>query len=269
MSKQISIIGCGWFGLPLAEELLKSDYRIKGTTQSNDKLNRLKEKGIVSFFLRVTENAIQGNIEDVLSGSDTLVLNIPPGLRKDPKTNYVKKIKQLVPFIEKAEVKQVILISSTSVFKDEYVFPLITQDTEPKNTSSKARQLIEVETIFLTNQKFRTTVLRFSGLIGADRHPAKMLAGKTNIKNPEAPVNLVHLIDCVGVVAHIIENNLNPQVFNLSYPYHPTRKVYYTGQCKKLSIPAPIFNEADKSVGKVIDSCGLEKALDYKFKMPI
>ena len=46
--EKISILGCGWLGLPLAKSLLAKGYKIKGSTTSESKLeakfNRLSIK---------------------------------------------------------------------------------------------------------------------------------------------------------------------------------------------------------------------------------
>jgi len=41
---QISILGCGWLGLPLAKAILENEFSVKGSTTS-------REKPIDSFFL--------------------------------------------------------------------------------------------------------------------------------------------------------------------------------------------------------------------------
>ena len=49
MNKNISIIGCGWLGFPLAKHLIRLGYHIKGSTTSKDKLTKLESEGIEAF----------------------------------------------------------------------------------------------------------------------------------------------------------------------------------------------------------------------------
>ena len=37
----ITILGCGWLGLPLAQTLVKEGYSVKGSTTTEDKLEVL------------------------------------------------------------------------------------------------------------------------------------------------------------------------------------------------------------------------------------
>lgn len=263
LNKQIAVIGCGWFGLPLAKRLVSSGYRVKGTTTSVEKINTLQQEGIVPYLLQIDEHAVSESIEEVLNNCSTVIINIPPGLRKQPDKNYVAQMARLIPYIEASGVKQVLYISSTSVFEDEPHFPIITDKTMPNGKSYSAKQLIKTERLFQNNAHFTTTVLRFSGLIGDDRHPAFSLSGKSNISNPMAPVNLVHLNDCINISLHIIEQQIWNEIFNIAHPFHPNKLDYYKVACKNFNITHPEFNTSTQSVGKIIGSSKMVQKLNY------
>ena len=269
MIKNISIIGCGWLGLPLAKELLAADYHLKGSTTSVEKLEDLKSFGIDPYIVKLTEEGIQGDIEACLSGSEILVFNIPPGLRKNPESDFVMQMRLLIPYIENSSVEKVIFVSSTSVYGDEESLPTITEDSIKNPDSEAGRQLLQVEELFQKNGHFKSTILRFSGLFGGNRHPAKYLSEKTNIQNPKAPVNLIHLEDCIGIIKQIIEKEIWNETFNASSTPHPSRRDYYTSICKAKNLPLPIFVQNSISKGKYIDSTKLERLLDYKFQVKI
>ncbi len=127
------------------------------------------------------------------------------------------------------------------------------------------------------NPNFKTTVLRFGGLIGEDRHPIKFLAGRENLENPEAPINLIHQLDCIGIIEAIIchpeisgqNDKLSfGEIFNAVAPFHPTRKVYYSQKALELNLPKPEFNENKPSVGKIISSEKVTTILGYVFQKP-
>ena len=178
MKKQISILGCGWLGLSLGSFLVKSGFKVKGSTTSDDKLDPIKRKSIDGYILRLNETGISGHYSECLQGSETIIINIPPGLRKNPSKNHVEEIKHLVTEIEKKHIKNVLYISSTSVFANESHFPTITNLTLPNASSNSAQQLIEIEKILRNNTNFSTTILRFGGLFDHERHPATYLSGR-------------------------------------------------------------------------------------------
>ena len=164
MKKQISIIGCGWLGLPLAKCMVSEGFVVKGSTTSEEKLEFLKKAGILPYIISLNENEIVGNYSGFLDESEIIVINIPPGLRKKPGKNHVTEIQNLIEAIEKSNVTKVLYISSTSVFKNEVDFPVISNYTEPNNTTNSAKQLIEIEKKLINNSNFKTTILRFGGL---------------------------------------------------------------------------------------------------------
>lgn len=269
LNKRIVIIGCGWLGFPLAKCLVKKGFKVKGTTTSKDKLQELLEYNIEAEFLRITPQGITGNVHEILSESDVLVLNIPPGIRKNPAHNHLAQIKNLIPYIEASQIKKVLFVSSTSVYADEETFPEITEGTVPNPQSESGKQLLMVEKLLKANSGFNTTVVRFAGLFGDDRHPAIHLSGKTQLKNATAPVNLIHLQDAIEIIERIIKLDIFGETFNASTSPHPTKEMYYTEVCKTLNLSVPRFNHDQKNKGKIILSDKLERILNYEFQIKL
>lgn len=262
--KKISILGCGWLGLPLAKALLTNGFLVKGSTTTVAKIAVLESYGIQPFHIIVKENEIIGNIEGFLENSEILIIDIPPKLRGNSSENFIYKIKHLLPFIENSSIENVVFISSTSVYADDN--SIVTEETITKPESESGKQLIEVEQLLLNNKIFRTTILRFGGLIGDDRHPVYFLAGRKNIENPNAPINLIHQKDCIGIILKIIETNSWNEIFNVVAPFHPTRKEYYSQKALEFNLEIPEFDESKPSVGKLISSEKIEKILGYNFQ---
>ena len=271
---KISILGCGWLGFPLAKKLIETGYEVKGSTTSESKLEVLKSYKIEPFLIELSENRIIGTISDFLNDSEILIIDIPPGLRKDAATSvgktFVNKIKTLLPFIENSNIEKVIFVSSTSVYGDTETISTVIEESELNPDTESGKQLVEVENIFRNNRNFETTIIRFGGLIGEDRNAIKMLTGKTNIANPEAPINLIHQEDCIGIICEMLKpvqyDKPWNETFNAVAPFHPTRKEYYTKKAITLNLPKPEFSENEPSIGKIVSSEKLERILGYKFK---
>ncbi len=269
MNRQVSIIGCGWLGLPLAKKLVARNYKVKGSSTSEDKIHLLKSLEIEAFYVELTKETVKGDIQGCLDASEILILNIPPGIRKHPESDFVNQISHLIPHIEKSTIQNVIFISSTSMFRDGESIPLITEESIPNPDTESGRQLFKVERMLQGNGHFSTTILRFGGLFGDLRHPANFLSGKTHVKNPEAPVNLIHLDDCIGIIGSIIQKNCWNQIFNASTTPHPSKMEYYTSVCKAMDLPLPKFERTSPSKGKIVDSTKLVQLLDYGFKVKL
>lgn len=276
---KISILGCGWLGFPLAKSLVEKGFSVNGSTTSENKLSILSSGGILPYLISVTENEIVGDFNAFLENSEILIIDIPPKLRggfSDTSTalsmTFVSKIKNLIPLIEKSAVKKVIFVSSTSVYADSTSTALgVTENTQPQPETESGKQLLEAETLLLSNSTFQTSVVRFGGLIGEDRHPIYFLAGRKNIENPDAPINFIHQKDCIGIIEEILnqvqnDNIKGNEIFNAVTPFHPTRKDYYTQKAIELKLSLPEFDTSKPSVGKLILSEKVENLLGYQFK---
>ncbi|WP_396153979.1 NAD(P)H-binding protein [Flavobacterium sp.] len=267
---KVSILGCGWLGFPLAKKLIDNGFEVKGSTTSENKLAVLKSNKIAPYLLELSETKISKSITDFLNDSEILIIDIPPGLRKITETTsektFVNKIKTLLPFMENSTIEKVIFISSTSVYDDTAAIPTVNEKTVLNPNTESGKQLMEVENLLRNNYNFQTTIIRFGGLIGEDRNIVKMLTGKTNVANPDAPINLIHQEDCVEIICEILKQNCWNETFNAVAPNHPTRKKYYTEKAKQLHLTAPLFNENDTNFGKIVSSEKLENVLGYTFK---
>jgi nucleoside-diphosphate-sugar epimerase len=265
---QISILGCGWLGLPLAKSLLEKGYLVQGSTTSIEKISILKSEGITPYIVSLSavevSDETKTSIELFLNNSEILIIDIPPKLRGDSKENFVGKIQTLVPFIEQSPIKKVLFVSSTSVYSDDNA--TITEEFKPNPDSESGRQLLATEKMLQSNSNFKTTVVRFGGLIGHDRHPIKFLAGRKNIENPNAPINMIHQEDCIGIIEAVLNTSSWNETFNAVAPFHPSRKEYYTQKAIAFGLPLPEFDESKPSIGKLILSTKIEEVLGYTFK---
>jgi len=263
---KISIIGLGWLGLPLYKHLTNHDFSCKGSTTSIEKKEQLQSENISVFQVELNETEVKGAIDACLEGSKILILNTPPGLRRNPNSNYVAKIEQLLLFIEKSSIEKVLYVSSTSVFEDEMHFPVITNSSKTNSNSRAGIQIRKVEELLFNNTNFEATILRFAGLVDERRHPATMMSRRDSVKNPEAPVNLIHREDCIGIISEIINQNKWGEIFNASYPKHETKQAYYNSVCDRLALRHPNFDIESSSKGKLINGDETSKVLNYTYK---
>lgn len=263
---QISILGCGWLGLPLAKSLLQNGFPIKGSTTSLEKISLLESEGITPFLVRLEEQQISASVADFLADSQILIINIPPKLRGGSTENFVAKITTLLPFIENSTVEKVLFVSSTSVYGEDN--EVVTEATVLNPDTEGGRQLAIVENVLQKNSRFQTTILRFGGLISDDRNPVRFLSGRENIENPDTPINLIHQDDCIGIIEKIIALNSWDETYNAVAPFHPTRQEYYTQKATELNLALPKFAALNTIVGKTILNNKVIEALDYSFIKP-
>lgn len=252
MSRSIGVLGCGWLGLPLAVSLIKEGYKVSGSTTSEKKLTHLKELDIEPFLIALSENKIEGAISDFLYGIDTLIINVPPKLRGIDGESYIKKIHQLHQKIKDSGVLKILFISSTSIYGN--VTEEVTETTLPQPSTESGKQLLVAENIFKNDGDLKTTILRFGGLIGPNRHPITTISGRRGMANANAPVNLIHLNDCIRIIASILKHSWWNEVINGVHPEHPSKQKYYVLEARKRNLQVPDYKEDNNTKGVIIRS---------------
>jgi nucleoside-diphosphate-sugar epimerase len=268
MSKaRISILGCGWLGLPLAQQLIGNGYRVKGSTTRTDKLDALRKTGIEPYRIVLGDQA-EGDLKGFLE-SDILVVDIPPGHGEDAVEHHVEQVSQLIDALVDSPVRHVLFVSSTSVYP-ALGREVTEQDaSDPETADSPAgRALLYVEEMLRSESGFSTTVVRFSGLIGPGRNPINFLQRMKEIADPDQPMNLIHQDDCVCIIKEIIRRESWGEVFNASSPGHPTRKEFYRVAAESHGVePLPSAGSGGRPF-KIVNSAKLEKLLGYRFRHP-
>lgn len=265
---EISILGCGWLGLPLAESLQKSGHSVKGSTTTKEKLQLLKGKNIEPFLITLNPELLCNDCQ-AFWDSTVLVLNIPPGRnREDNGKFHLEQIAAVRDEAEKGAVSRVIFISSTSVYPEGSGIVSEEDAREGKARRSSGNVLLKAEKMLAEADGFDTTVIRFGGLYGYDRHPITYLSGKKDLDRGSAPVNLIHCEDCVAIIKKVIEKNVAGEIFNAVTDGHPPREMYYRAAAEAMGLEKPTFKKDTGKNYKVVSNRKLKEELGYSFKYP-
>ena len=239
---KISILGCGWFGTALARSLTGKGVQVKGSTTSSDNLNDVRSHLV---RLETRENSV---FDPDFFDCDLLV--IANNVRMNDEAAYLARVRYTITLIREFHIAKVIFISSTSVYGEPNAE--VNESTAPQPETISAILLLQAEQLF-QNAPFSCNILRFAGLFGRGRDPGRFFAGKDNIPNGLAPVNLLHLDDAVGLTMQLIETGLNYQIINAVAPGHPSRMEFYTQAAKQSSLEPAIFI-AERVQWKIVNS---------------
>lgn len=256
--KTVSILGCGWFGLPFAKALIAQGFAVKGSTTSADKLDKLQSEGIEPYQINLNETSA---LPADFFATDVLFVNVPPRAKTESASAYPDKLRSIADAA--TNVKQVAFISSTGVFEDGNFE--VDEMTVPKPESDAGKSLLDAENLWKTYPQFTTTIIRFAGLIGPGRNLAKFFAGRADVPNGKAPINLITLDDCIGLCLRLLKTQNFGGIYHGVSPHHPTRKDFYTKLCEASGMEKPAFKE-ELLDWKQINSINLSK-LGYNFKV--
>jgi len=263
MGKTVAIAGLGWLGLPFAQRLMTLGYTVKGSVTTEKKAKKLVNSGFDAYAIEISEVGVDGAVQDFLNNVDYLVIMIPPGLRRNTGADYVLKMSHFLSEIELSNCDKVILVSSTSVYDDSQ--GKVTEKDVPRPQNEAGRQLVQVEQLFFNAPFIETAIVRFGGLFGGNRQPVKYLAGREQLRGGNAPVNLIHRDDCIGILTEIIQQDTFERIFNAVTPQHPMKEPYYSKMAKKLKLEAPQFRKDRGTTFKQVDSINVTTVLNYDF----
>ena len=253
----ISILGCGWYGLALAKALLADGYMVNGSTTSKEKLQLLAAANIKPYLVNFDRNSPPFDFE--FFNCDVLFICIPP----KSLTDYPFKIEAIVAAAEKAKIKHVVMISSIGVFQDAN--GIVNEMDTPKPTSESGKALFAAEEI-VRKRLVTATIIRFGGLIGPNRDLAKYFAGKKDIPNGLAPINLIHLADCIGLSKIILRQKAFGHLYHGVSPDHPSRAAFYTKACLAAGMAKPEFIP-ELFDWKQVESVNVPGVLGYEWKV--
>ena len=260
---RISILGCGWYGFELGKMLVQKGHVLKGSTTSVNKLDLFKQANITPYLLNFTDAYIPEYAD--FFESDILIIALPPTKITTKENSYEKWIDTVAKLASGAKVKHVLFISSTSVYADNN--SVIDESTSPDPITASGKSILAAEKVLQQEYAFTTTVIRFAGLVGPGREPGKFFAGKQQIPNGKAPVNLIHLLDCIGITIGIIEKHAFNVTYNACSPHHPEKQHFYTLATLKMGLTAPDF--IDELINwKEISSNRVDEMLAYEWKTP-
>jgi len=256
----VSILGCGWLGLPLAKKLVNNGYEVKGSTTTDFKIQELQEAGINPFKIYLPND----NLNSEFFKSDYLIINIPPKTSKEGVNHHSDSLKSILPHIPSSQ--KIIYISSTSVYpKVDYP---INEEHQLDFNSKRSQALIQAEQLLLNTFKARLTIIRFGGLLGYERIPGKYYSGKS-LEQHQQKVNYIHRDDAVGIIQAILKQEKWGELINAVAPKHPTKKEVFLKNAKDFNFETPKFENTEQELtNRFIESTKIESILDYSFIYP-
>ncbi len=245
--KKFTILGAGWLGFELANQL-KNKYEVIVSARNNEKLLEYKNLGFVSYILNEKDFLSL----DKLLDTDYLFINYPPS-KFD---NYLSFLEKIYLHDKIKTIEKIVFISSTSIYPNsEGIFDESSFIEIPSN-----KIVFDAENLVLNKTHI---IFRASALFGENRIAGKRLANKI-VDFSNTKINFVHRNDVIGATIFTIENNLNG-IFNLASKQHPTKEELYSFNAQKYSFEKPIFIDNGKSMQRIIDGSKIE-SLGFTYK---
>lgn len=230
---KILVIGAGWLGTQLATQLKEDGHELWLSSRSATKSSAVAEQ--FNHFVLDLGQSVRPTTELESLFKDALIICTVPASRSDGES-YTRAVAQLATLMKQLGSVACIHLSSTGIYEG------LSGDVDEKSQLQLADPRIEL--LAVGEQLLRVAVpcctLRLAGLIGPGRHPARFLSGK-QAGAADVAVNMVHSSDICSAVSAIVQQQLWPELFNLSSPAFCSKAEFYLTACELASLPAPVF----------------------------
>jgi nucleoside-diphosphate-sugar epimerase len=164
-------------------------------------------------------------------------------------------------------VERIVYISATSVYPVHIINPR-EQDAADIYSARSGISLYRAEASVRSGAgDVPVVTIRFGGLFGPGRHPGRFFL-KRPLRFPDDPVNLIHIADCIGVIALAMTLD-HSTVVNAVAPQHPERGVFYTAAALAIGeMPPTVTGSAKSATPRVVNTDHLINELGYRFTHP-
>lgn len=276
---RVLIVGCGYVGLALGEELVRQGHTVSGLSRSRRREAELKAGGIAPLVADIT---LPESFCSLVLGYDWVVycVSASGGGAREYAQVYLEGTRHLLKWLSAAPPAKLVYTSSTSVFGqtdgstvDE------TSPTVPEAATGKI--LLESEAALLQGASktgFPAVVLRVAGIYGPGRTywldqfrsgAARLEGGGGRI------VNMIHRDDVVGAIIAVLTHSRPGPVYNAVDNEPVTQLTLFQWLSARLSrpVPAEVAGELSRLrkrgvTNKTVSNRRLKAELGYRFKFP-
>lgn len=249
------IVGAGWLGTPLAQSLINEGHNVVVTRRSQERLEELPAELTHAELLDLNQANAEIKLPELILRHkiQRIVGAFPPGFRKGAGDEYAKQWASLVNVAKQHDIEKLVMISSTTVYPNlpsdmrEESASLALAQNHP-NFSENAQIMLKAEQSVI-DSGISYAILRCSGLIGPDRHPARFAMRLKQVSR-KAPANMLHQTDAVAAAKFALDN-LDNQIVNVTTPNTVSKAEFYQAAIIKsgvdIALP-PVTEDSDKRI---------------------
>ena len=276
---RVLIVGCGYVGLPLGQQLVKQGHTVFGLRRSADTDGELKSAGITPLRADITKLETLSSLPHDFDW----VVNCAAsggGGAEDYRRLYLEGTRNLIAWLGAAQLRKYVYSSSTSVYgqDDGSLVTELDPATPPAETS---RILVETENLLkiaASEKSFPAVILRVAGIYGPGRGYwlKQFLKDQAQIEaNGERYLNMIHCNDVVSCILAALENGKPSEVYNAVDDEPVSQLIFFAWLADHLGKPMPPVAPADPNAvrkrgvtNKRVSNTRLKQELRVRFNYP-
>jgi nucleoside-diphosphate-sugar epimerase len=238
---RILIIGCGYVGLPLGEQLASAGHEVFGIRRDASGLASHRIQPLQADITQPASlNRIEANYDAVIN-----LVSSTRGGAEEYRRVYLEGTANILQWLQKKPPHRYIYTSSTSVYgQTDGSWVIESSPTEPESATS--RILVETEKL-LQDCPFAMT-LRVGGIYGPGRGHLfhQYLRGEaTRRDDGSSYINNIHLRDVTASIIHLLSAGTPGETYNLVDNEPITQLTFFQWLSKQLGKPLPPAAPAD------------------------
>lgn len=199
----VAILGCGYVGIALGQQLRAAGHDVVGVRRSEAGLEAIRAAGLRAVRGDVTEPRTL----DAVPAVDGIVFAASSGGRDADaaRSIYIDGLRTVIShFTARSNPPtRLVYTSSTGVYGD-HDGGWVDETSVPTPSTEKTEVLLEAERIArdATPETLRASVVRFAGLYGPDRYRLERYLDGPVV---EGYLNMIHRRDAAGAIKHLLE----------------------------------------------------------------
>jgi nucleoside-diphosphate-sugar epimerase len=275
---RVLIVGCGYIGLPLGEELARQGHKLWGLRRTDNGRAELERAGITPVIADITDfpalSSLPANYDWVVN----CVSSAGSGLEGYQRV-YLQGMRHLLRWLESAPLKKFVYTSSTSVY-GQTDGSTVDENNPTEPEADTAKVLVATERVLLeaAGHGFPAVILRLAGIYGPGRGYwfKRFLQGDAVIKGKgERILNMIHRDDAAGAISAALSLGRPGTVYNVVDDEPVSQLGLFEFLAKKFGRPLPASLPIDPAAAfkrgagnKRVSNRRLHDELGYRFKYP-
>jgi nucleoside-diphosphate-sugar epimerase len=273
---RVLIIGCGYVGLPLGEELVRQGHEVYGVRRSIEGAGELETAHIKPVAADITKPEelarLPGRFDWVVN-----CVSSNKGGAEEYREIYLNGMRNLTAWLLSSPPKKFVYTSSTSVY-GQTDGSAVKESSATEPASETGRVLVETEKAMLGAKAIPGVILRVAGIYGPGRGHLFLQYLKNEARiagRGERIINMIHREDLIGIIIAALKNGRPGDVYN-AVDDEPVAQIhFFRWLSETLGKWMPPFATEEENAGrkrgstnKKVQNRKLKMELGYQFKYP-
>ena len=230
----ILIIGCGYIGQLLAQQLQLKNHQVTGIVSSEKSVTACKSKNI-----HCESHDLDKPLSELDISAHRIIYLAPPP--QNGKTD--PRMHNFLQAIEKHPPEKFVLISTTGVYGN-CDGAWIDENTPLNPTAERAYRRVDAEQQvqqFCDKQTVPLVILRVVGIYGPSKIPlTRIKSGQAIVNQQDSPfTNRIHAYDLVDICEKALLSETITGTYNVTDGNPSTMYDYFMGVAAAMNLPAP------------------------------